>query len=125
MYATIFCAMNINQLNGDSMNIQGLNNTFAIPFSPTLFAIDISAVIAGMDRKIENNLKIFLNDESNNRSLVVDFNIPIDSEALHYSTLTFSSSARNVKIMTFGEHKLSVHINDEEIGNTKLFFIKE
>lgn len=125
MYATIFCAMNINQINSDVVNINGLNNTFAIPFSPTLFSMDIAAVIAGMDRTVINNLKMYLKDEKDNNSLVGDVSIPIDSDALPYSTVTFSSSARNIHILTFGEHTLSVHVNDEEIGNTKLFFIKE
>lgn len=125
MFATILCATNIISHNPGSVLIEGLNNTFGVPFTPTMFSFDVSAVISQMSRNQEHNLKVYLTDKNNNSSLLIDLLVPLDPEASHITSTTFSSSIKNVTIFQEGEHEISVHIDDVEIGTSKLLFIKE
>lgn len=122
MYATIFCAENI-QGNDKELIVQGLNNTFGVPFIPTLFSFDLTAVISNIDRSKEHNLKIELVDSNENTSLLVNLDVPIDKMANQLISTTLSTSFKNIHILNKGEHDVLVKIDDEIVGNTKLFFL--
>lgn len=122
MYATIFCAENI-QGSGNELIVQGLNNTFGVPFIPTLFSFDLTAVISDMDRSNEHNLKIVLVDSKQNTSILADLKIPTEKIANQLVSTTLSTSLKNVHILNEGEHDIQVKIDEVVIGNTKLFIL--
>lgn len=122
MYATIFCAENI-QGSGNELIVQGLNNTFGVPFIPTLFSFDLTAVISEMDRSNEHNLKIVLVDSKQNNSILADLKIPTEKIANQLVSTTLSTSLKNVHILNEGEHDIQVKIDEVVIGNTKLFIL--
>ena len=122
MYATIFCAENI-QGSGNELIVQGLNNTYGVPFIPTLFSFDLTAVISDMDRSNEHNLKIVLVDSKQNTSILADLKIPTEKIANQLVSTTLSTSLKNVHILNEGEHYIQVKIDEVVIGNTKLFIL--
>lgn len=122
MYATIFCAENI-QGSGNELIVQGLNNTYGVPFIPTLFSFDLTAVISDMDRSNEHNLKIVLVDSKQNTSILADLKIPTEKIANQLVSTTLSTSLKNVHILNEGEHDIQVKIDEVVIGNTKLFIL--
>ena len=122
MYATIFCAENI-QGSGNELIVHGLNNTYGVPFIPTLFSFDLTAVISDMDRSNEHNLKIVLVDSKQNTSILADLKIPTEKIANQLVSTTLSTSLKNVHILNEGEHDIQVKIDEVVIGNTKLFIL--
>lgn len=123
MLATIFFAQSISYQNDILLTVEEWNNTFIIPFAPTLFSLDLALAISGMDRSKEHLLTVNFTDEENNTFNVLNVPVPIEDNYNDLYAVKFTGSVRNITILNKGMHKVEIRIDDEKIGESFLNFI--
>jgi len=123
MNATIFCSSKISRINENELVVNGFNNIFNLPFTPTLFSFSLAAVISGIDRKNENKFEVKMFDETDNELTLGGGIIPVDINAEDLISTTVTLELQNTQINSPGVHTIKFYINSDIVGETIINFI--